>query len=300
LRVFYNNLGVVLLLQGELDKAQEKFEEALAAGERSVGADHPDIADYVMNIGNVLMERRDGARAKEMFDRAMLLLGRDPAQNRRRIAMVTANVAFAEAMLGDLDAAERDAKIAEKELAATFGPKHPHIAGSLDLMAQVALQRGDLDAAARHAEAAEAIVVGALGGKHPLASLVRVRRGAVAIDRGELAAAVALLEPTVAELRGHFGEEHPDVATATAMLAEARIARDPGVAATELAAVLPRLRPLDHHVVGRARFALARALWESSGSRSEAIGHARAAQEALTKAGDRKAEVVRGWIDERD
>ncbi|HWB74113.1 MAG TPA: tetratricopeptide repeat protein, partial [Nannocystaceae bacterium] len=295
LRTYHNNLGVALLLQGKLEPALAKFEQALAAGEASIGTEHPDIADYLMNIGNVRLEQRDGERAKQMFARAMTILARDATQNRRRIALLRQNMAYADALSGERATAKREAELALAELRLTLGPRHPHVAGALDLLGFVALQEGDLDRADRHFAEAEAIVVAGLGEAHPLTSAVRMRKGELLLERGDVGAAARILGPVVDRLAESPGADHPDHATARALLAEARLIDDASGAASELVASLARLRTLDHHYVGRAEFALARALWESPTARTAAKEHARSSIAALEGARDPIADRVRAW-----
>jgi tetratricopeptide (TPR) repeat protein len=248
-----------------------------------------------MNIGNVRLEQRDGARAKQMFARAMTILARDATQNRRRIAMLRQNIAYADALLGDRATARREAELAAAELRATLGPKHPHIAGVLDLLGFVAMQDGELDEAGRYFDEAEAVLLATVGEAHPLTSSVRVRKGELQLERGDLPGAARLLAPAVEELAKSPGVDHPDHATARALLAEAHIVDDPNGAASELVAALAHLRTLDHHYVGRAEFALARALWQTPSSRAAAREHARSSVVALEGNQDPLAERVRRW-----
>ena len=48
-----NNLGLVYRALGDLDAAREAFQRAIEIWEQALGADHPDVATAVNNLGMV-------------------------------------------------------------------------------------------------------------------------------------------------------------------------------------------------------------------------------------------------------
>ncbi|MBK6921045.1 MAG: serine/threonine protein kinase [Deltaproteobacteria bacterium] len=294
LRTFVNNLGVVLLQQGKWDDALQQFERALTLGERTLGAEHPYLADYVMNIGNVHLERHDGRSARPALERALAILGRDPESNRRRIAIVHANLAQALLLDDRIAEAATAAAAAEPELVAVVGPGHPHVFGVADIKGLVALRQRDWAVATAEFARAREGVDAALGSRHPLAAVVRMHEGELWLSRADLDQAATRLEQAEAVLRDDPGPTHPDHAAAIALLAEVRYERGQGGQQPVLEAALAVMRPLDHHARGRASFALARMQWASSPS--AALVHARAASAELPP-DDPLLLEVRRWID---
>ncbi|MBX7080907.1 MAG: protein kinase [Nannocystaceae bacterium] len=292
LRVFVNNLGVVLLQQGKWDEALVQFERALALGEATLGPEHPYLADYVMNIGNVQLEQRDGRHARVTLERALAILSREPEANRRRIAMVRANLANAMVLEGEYDEAEATASTARAQLVTMLGVDHPHVAGVDDVLGSIALQRGQLDVAATTLDDARVRLERALGPRHPLVALVRLHHAEVALERGEFAAAQRELIDAEAVLREDPGAEHPDHAVAAALLAEAQLAQGGGQI-EPLTRAIAGMRPLDAHARARARYALARA--QLAASPDDAISDATAALAELTRP-DYLQPRLRAWL----
>ena len=66
-----NNIGLVLMEQGDLPGARARFERALEIGEAAYGPDHPDLAKFVQNLANVLQRQGDSAGARALLERAL-------------------------------------------------------------------------------------------------------------------------------------------------------------------------------------------------------------------------------------
>ena len=66
----YNNLATVLGDQGDLKKAKEYHERALAIMQQTLGPQHPDVASYYNNLASVLREEGDLKEAREYLERA--------------------------------------------------------------------------------------------------------------------------------------------------------------------------------------------------------------------------------------
>ena len=61
----YNNLGALLQDQGDLKKAKEYHERALAIRQQTLGPEHPNVAGSYNDIGIVLGDQGDLKQAKE-------------------------------------------------------------------------------------------------------------------------------------------------------------------------------------------------------------------------------------------
>jgi len=69
-----NNLGVAFTEAGAFDKAEDVHLRALGMRERSLGANHPDVARSMHNLAVVYQMRGDVARARSFYEGAIALL----------------------------------------------------------------------------------------------------------------------------------------------------------------------------------------------------------------------------------
>ena len=69
----YNNLATVLGDQGDLKKAKEYHQRALAIMQQTLGPQHPNVASYYNNLASVLRKEGDLKEAREYLERAGLL-----------------------------------------------------------------------------------------------------------------------------------------------------------------------------------------------------------------------------------
>jgi tetratricopeptide (TPR) repeat protein len=58
-------------MQGDLTGAKALFERAITIGEAAFELNHPQVAIFASNLGNVLSEQGDLAGAKALFERAL-------------------------------------------------------------------------------------------------------------------------------------------------------------------------------------------------------------------------------------
>lgn len=63
----------MLRAQGDLAAARAAFERALAISEQAHGADHPDVATGLNNLGLVLRDEGDLAGAQAVFEQALAI-----------------------------------------------------------------------------------------------------------------------------------------------------------------------------------------------------------------------------------
>jgi Tetratricopeptide repeat/Domain of unknown function (DUF4062) len=70
-----NNLGKLYVVQGELQKAESTYREALALRETMLGPDHPDVAVSLNNLAEVYAGLRRYGEAEPLFRRALEIQG---------------------------------------------------------------------------------------------------------------------------------------------------------------------------------------------------------------------------------
>ena len=269
LRIIINNHGVAMLSLGRLEEAREQFLRSRDHARRTFGAQHPYVADSLLNLGLVHAERGEGAAARAYLDQALAILQGMPNQNRARIASVLTNTMVAATQQGDLAGAQTLAQQARAELEAVHGAEHPRVAAAIDGLGTIAMARADLPLASLYFEEALALLARTLGPTHPQHAMVALHLGQVRVSQKRPAEGAPLLDAARVVLRTSLDPDHNAVLTADAAWAEAELERGrPEVARPLLERVAERVAdPLDH---ARATFALARALVATDGDPARA------------------------------
>ncbi|MEZ4454597.1 MAG: serine/threonine-protein kinase [Nannocystaceae bacterium] len=205
--------------RGDLEASQRLFEEALAINQRSLGENHPILADNLTNLADVHYARGDFDRARALYEQSLAL-------SAATLGAIHPNRAVALNNLGNLHLARGENEVARLRLqealdvfTATLGHDHPNLASTIENLADLDRIAGDEARAEAGYRRALALVEGALGPEHPalagplagLAELAR-RRG----DRGE---AERLLRSALRLREAALGPEHADVAALRTQLA---------------------------------------------------------------------------------
>jgi len=151
--------------QGRLKEAEDLARQALAAERSARGATAQDVADALLALGTILEVKGKYSEAEEQLDEALRLDNRasdDPKQT--QILTELANVQFYE---GHYDASW---DLNEKALALNrrlYGEQHPAVAGGLNNLGAIAMNRGDNPAAEADYRQAVAICERWYGADHP-------------------------------------------------------------------------------------------------------------------------------------
>ncbi|MGA2289113.1 FxSxx-COOH system tetratricopeptide repeat protein [Bradyrhizobium sp.] len=214
--------GLALYRQGPLATfalAQPLYERALAIRENLLGPDHPDTAQSLHNLANLLQDQGDFVSVQPLHERALAIRERvlgtrhpDTAQSLNSLAMqlvIQGDFANAGMLL------ERALAIRQE----TLGPEHPATAQSLNNLARVLQMSGNIVGAASLLERALVIREKALGPEHPatgksLSNLARMLQA-----KGDLAGARPLFERALAISEKVVGAEHPATAQGLSNLA---------------------------------------------------------------------------------
>jgi tetratricopeptide (TPR) repeat protein len=126
------NFGGVLLMNGDLERAERLLRQAVALKERVLGKDHPDVAISLGSLSSILEEAGRPREALEVIDRALDIYGKngDPDSDSFARAQVTRGEALVP--LGRGSEAEESFSVALR-----FFRTHPE---SSDRMISFALQ----------------------------------------------------------------------------------------------------------------------------------------------------------------
>ncbi len=277
-------LAIVQASQRRFTEARENFERALAVRESAYGSHNPDVAGTYVNLGTVLLELKQPDDARQMLDRALAideeLLGPDHPD----MVPLFATRARIQQVSGQLEAARADLERAVAITERVHGPRHPRLITPLVNLAQL-LRRMGRDDEARAAAARAETIAGEGGNSSELAHTFHALAAFAADDR-RWDRAAQLYGRAVDAFDEAYGPAHADTAAPLLGQGEMRLLLDDAdgaVASLERAAALARGGPFE----ASARFALARALWESGGDRVRA--HDLAVQAIESLAGEERA-----------
>jgi tetratricopeptide (TPR) repeat protein len=206
--------GEVLRLnrEGRYVDAIPKVREALALREQALGPTHPDVAESLNSLAELLATTGDYAGARPLYERGLRIreqaLGPthpDVAQSLNAFgAMLTATGDYA----GARPMYERALRIREQAL----GPAHPDVAQSLNNLALLLAMTGDYAGARPLYERALLTWEQARGPTHPDVAVSLNNLALLLATMGDYAAARPLYERALRIREQALGPTHPDVA----------------------------------------------------------------------------------------
>ncbi len=297
-----NNMGIRLESAGEYEEARRQLERSLSIKERSLGSGHPSVAFTLNNLGMVAEDqgRTDDQAAFNV--RALAIREQALGADHPLVASSLSNLAIARHRQHRLDDAlallGRALAIREKAL----GTDHPSVAHTLSTQALVLADLERHPEALASAQRALAIREKALGAEHELVAWSHSTLGSVLKHLRRDREACAAFARAVAILERVHGPDHADLGAflgdhASCLLASGR-ARD-ALTAAERAVAISAATGKDSMLSAGARFALARALWDTGGDRRRAVEQARAARDIFDSdpgASPASAAPVKAWI----
>jgi tetratricopeptide (TPR) repeat protein/predicted Ser/Thr protein kinase len=221
----FNYVGTVLRNQGELERALETHQRALAIRERLVGPLHPYVATSLNNIGVVLwsLGRYDDALAAHQ--RALVISRAAFGSQHMLVASAQANIGNVMLEQGQYDAALEAHRETLRIKQAVFGSDHPNCAKSYNNIGVILNRRGSYREASESFERAVEIWEARLGPRDAKVANALTGLGVARHGLGEIEAARADLERALAI----WTENHATSSDlAEAHLALARVLWDAG------------------------------------------------------------------------
>ena len=199
-----DNLGQILLLQGDLAGARPIFERALAIHEQTLGLDHLETANSLNSLAVLLEYQGDLHAARPMLERALAIYEKASKSDSDKALQCLNNLAVLWYSQGDLDRARPlyERVLAVRERAPW--PDHRETANSLNNLASLLNAQGNLAAARPMYERAVGLFERAVGANHPLTATALGNLASVVQEQGELAAARPLRERALAIARANL------------------------------------------------------------------------------------------------
>jgi len=214
----YRELGV-------LDSAEVHLSAALATHRRLHRGDHPLVADDLLGIASVHLDRGRLPVADSLFRQVLAMRRRLPGGSREKLAEALTglgNVLTQATRFDEADSLLREALSIRRALAAG---DESTIASTLLSLADNEQARGNLDAADSLCRQSLAIHRRTIQGDHPDIATDLAGISKVQYKRGDMAAAESTLREVLAMQRRLFGPDHPHVATTLTALSQVLISR---------------------------------------------------------------------------
>ena len=288
---------------------ENKFDEALADARRSIaireqrfGRDSVDVAFAVEATTRVLGQMGRFAEGEAMLQRSLPILERELGPNHPSVANTLVQVGFMLDGQGRYEEARRAIERAVAIREQVFGPNAGVLAGVLDNLGSILVELERYDEADKTLRRALAIGEKVYGPDNPHTALTMTNLGDLYRLQGKYDEAEAWCQRTIPAFERAFGQSHTFLAAAVSCVAQTEVDRKRPARALPW---LERAKKIwDAHPGGDPNayavdFALARALWDTSGDRARARALALRARERFAATGAKGAPHVReidAWL----
>lgn len=198
--------------EGKYDDAIEVAQQALEAGEKSLGPENAFVGELAMRLGGIQQTKGDNANAEQMLLRAINIseksLGKDSPQG----GMAEFNLALVYRSTNDDVKAEGHFQKALEAFEKSLGNDHPDVAMCLVKISLMHQQRGDFRTATE--ELQRAIVIGekSLEPTDSLSLNLLNNLGNLYLDEDDYDHAEAILEKQLTAAEQKYGPDHPALA----------------------------------------------------------------------------------------
>ncbi|HEX6085808.1 MAG TPA: tetratricopeptide repeat protein [Thermoanaerobaculia bacterium] len=215
-----HGLAAALKSMGELPRAKELLERALASDLKNLGEDDPSVATGRSNLAIVLTDLGDLPRAKELLELALASDLKTRGADHASVALRRSALGRVLYSLGDAPRAKELLELALASDLKNFGEDHLAVATKRTILALVVGALGDRPQARKLIELALASNLKNRGEDHQSVAVGRFNLASLLRDGGDLAGARSLLSQALATQERSIGENHPSTAYVRAALAD--------------------------------------------------------------------------------
>jgi CHAT domain-containing protein/Tfp pilus assembly protein PilF len=201
-----------LYLAGKYDEARSFGERALQIREKTLGPDHPDVAQSANNLGQLCYLKAEYARSEAYYQRALTIREKVLGPEHPVVAVSLDNIAFLYSDIGQYDKAELSYQRALNIRQKTLGPDHPDVAATIINFARLYFLRGEYEKAEPLFVQARAICEKALEPEHPYVTVVLNNLATLYRKRGNYAQAEPIYVQSLTIREKALGPEHPNLA----------------------------------------------------------------------------------------
>jgi tetratricopeptide (TPR) repeat protein len=209
------------LLGGKANDPESRslVERTLELRQKTLGPDHPDMAQALANLGTLHYQTGDYAGARPYWEQALTIREKAFGPNHPDVARSLNNLAILLKVMGDYAGAQPLSERALEINKKAYGPDHPEVATNLTNLANLLSEMGDYAGARPLYERALEIREKALGPHHLDVARTLNNLAVLLADTGDYAGARPLYERTLAINEKVLGPDHPEVAASLNNLA---------------------------------------------------------------------------------
>lgn len=220
--VLLATVGRVYRQLGLYPQAEELLMEALSQRRQILGAEDPEIADSLNDLGQLYDSSEDHEKALAFLEEALTLVPSVRRSNSRQKRLRATTLSLLGSV--ELDRHHYEVALAHLDQALAlrrdeFSERSPEVAEIRHSRAQVWFRQGRLKEAQEELRSILDLRRSLLGEDHPLVLTTYNDLATVLHDQGNFQAALPLLQRTVEARRRVMGPEHPYVATVLQNLA---------------------------------------------------------------------------------
>ena len=198
---------------GSYDIALEYYEKSLAIRLKTLGGEHPDVANSYNNIGFIWDDKDEYDKALEYYEKSLAIRLKTLGGEHPDVATSYNNIG---GIWKNKDEYDKALEYFEKCLAIwlkTLGGEHPDVAISYNNIGGIWKNKDEYDKALEYYEKCLAIRLKTLGGEHPDVATSYNNIGFIWNSKDEYDKALEYYEKSLAIRLKTLGGEHPDVAT---------------------------------------------------------------------------------------
>ncbi len=221
-----SHLVTILHLKGDFDAGEPLAREVVQRRRRDAGPDdHPDVAQALLSLGEILYRRGRYQDAQAMFRESLAILRRSFPGKLNEIATHTYNLATVLRRRGQWPEARQLYGEVLDAWRRLYGETHPSVLHTRNSLALLAADLGDYAAAqAIYREVLETIVLH-LGADHPDTQMIRTNLAATLLELEQVDEAETLCRQSLEAYRTVHGRVHPAIAASWLVLGRALHAR---------------------------------------------------------------------------
>ena len=210
---YYHHLGCIKDQQADYKEALHYYERALEIKEKSLPANHFDLATSYNNIGSVYMNLGDYSKALSFYERALEIREKSVLGQHPSLAISYNNVGSVYDSMGEywkaLSFYERALEIRQRRLP----DNHPSLASSYNNIGLVYKNMGEYSKALSSHEQALQIQQKSLPENHPSLAISYSNIGSVYYSMGEHSKALSLYEKDLKLSKKILPDDHPALAS---------------------------------------------------------------------------------------
>ncbi len=215
-------LGDLRFLEGRISEAQSIWSGASSLAERTLGADHPMLANLQRRLALASRAVGDFVEARRLLERALQIAEPSLAPCNPELSGILADLAGSLQYEGDYVRARALFSRALDAFVMCLGPAHALSATVVHNLAELAVDMGDLAEAERLEQRAIRLWSMGLGPSHAYVARGMDALAEVLVARGDVDRARSLYERALAIRRTPDKEDGPDVAWTLTNLAQLR------------------------------------------------------------------------------